>query len=135
MTETALVTSVKGNEVSVICKSEESCKGCSGLFCSAETHVITAKKNSSLEVQTGDLVDLYIPPGKTILQGFIVLVLPLILFILMFKAGGWIISGASEGIKVLFGLTGLAAGFGGSLLYGKINKNTSMPRVVGRRTS
>lgn len=134
MTEIATVKTVEGDEVTVVCKTEESCAGCSGLFCSADAHAIHAVKDSGLEVKTGDLVDLYIPPGKTMFQGFIVLVMPLILFITAFVIGGRIITDATEGIQVLFGLVGLAIGFGASFLYGKSTKKNSMPKILGPHT-
>ena len=131
MTEVATVTKISGNEVSVVCKSEETCGGCSGLFCSAEAHAISAVKDTKLHLSEGDVVDLYIPPGKTMFQGFVVLVFPLMLFIAAFVVGGRIVPNASEGVKVIFGLSGLALGFGASFLYGKATRKTSMPKIVG----
>lgn len=130
MTETATVKSVGTDTVSVVCKTAESCKGCSGLFCSADAHEIRTANPSALTVTPGDVVVIDIPPGRTVFQGFIVLILPLILFIVSFFIGGKVYPSASEAVKVLFGLFGLAAGFGFSFLYGKFRKDQSRPVIL-----
>ena len=134
MVETAIVKSIDGDIFKMSCSDAEGCKSCSSSFCSAEKRVFEAVNPKHIDIEEGDLVDVYLAPGKAVAAGFLVLIVPLLLFVAGYLISGRFISGASEGIQALFGLIGLAAGFGLSFTYSRKRKAASMPTIVGIRT-
>jgi len=133
MTETATVHSIEGDIIKMGCGRAEGCASCSSSFCSADTHLFEAINPKQLEIKTGDLVDIYIPPGKAIFAGFLVLIVPLLLFAAGYLITGSVVAGASEGIRAVIGIAGLAAGFLLSFAYSKKRKADSMPVIVSVR--
>jgi sigma-E factor negative regulatory protein RseC len=78
----------------------------------------------------GDTVEIYLPPGKTIFAGFMVMILPLLLFALGFFLLGLGLPESGEGARVLGGLAGLILGFGISWLYARLTKTRDLPLVT-----
>ncbi|MBN1686178.1 MAG: SoxR reducing system RseC family protein [Spirochaetales bacterium] len=134
MTETAIVKSIDGDTVKMGCGLSEGCSSCSSSFCSAEKRMFEAVNPKGLQIERGDLVDIYIPPGKAVAAGFLVLIVPLLLFVAAYLVAGRVVSGASEGVQALFGLIGLAAGFLLSFAYSRKKKAAGMPVIVSIRT-
>lgn len=134
MVETTTVLSIDGDIVTVGCIAT-GCSSCAGnSFCNIQGKSFTAKNTAKLELKPGDLVEIYLPPGKTIFSGFMVLMFPLILFIAGFILTGRIRPGASEGLQALGGFMGLVLGFGIGYLFGRIKKNSYTPIVQNRIT-
>ena len=133
MTETAIVRSIEGDIIKMGCGEMQGCASCSSSFCSADTHLFEAINPKGLEIETGDLVDVYIPPGKAVLAGFLVLIVPLILFGVGYLVAGKVVTDASEGVRAIFGLAGLVGGFGLSFAYSKKQKAAGMPVIVSVR--
>ena len=133
MVETGIVNSIDGNIVKMGCGPNEGCESCSSSFCSTDTRVFEAINPKGLEIGKGDTVDVYLAPGKTVAAGFLVLIVPLILFATGYLLTGRVAPGASEGIKALFGLAGLAAGFMTSFFYSAKRREKSMPVIVAVR--
>lgn len=133
MVETGIVNSVNGSIAEIGCGPNEGCESCSSSFCSEEKRVFEAINSKGLELNTGDLVDVYLAPGKTVLAGFLVLIVPLILFGTGFLLAGSLINDATEGTQALFGLGGLAVGFYGSFAYSKKRREKSMPVIESIR--
>lgn len=130
MTETAIVRSLDGEVIKLACGHNEGCCSCSSSFCSADTHLFEATNPKGFELKTGDTVDIYLPPGKTVMAGFLVLILPLLLFAAAYLISGQLIDDATEGSKAIFGLLGLAGGFFFSFSFSKKRKASSMPVIV-----
>lgn len=117
----------------VICGcSTSACKSCSGnSFCNIKEREIQAHLPQEIEAGVGDTVEIYLPPGKTILAGFMVMIFPLLLFGLLFFLTGRLWPGAGEGLQVIGGLLGLAGGFGLSWLYSQMTNAANLPRITG----
>ena len=88
MVETGIVNSIDGNIVKMGCGPNEGCESCSSSFCSTDTRVFEAINTQGLDIGRGDTVDVYLAPGKTVAAGFLVLIVPLILF-----ATGYLVTG------------------------------------------
>ena len=131
MIEQGKITDINGDEIVLSCSSlSGGCKSCSGnSFCSTNGKVFSALNDKEIDLKSGDTVEIYLPPGQTMFAGFMVLIFPLLSFILFFAAGSWIFSG-SEGLGVLSGILGLAAGFGITYTYNKISKKKNTPLVT-----
>ena len=133
MKDTATVQSVEGGMVKLICGANEACRSCkANSLCSAKSREVSAVNLKGISIRRGDKVEFFIPPGKTILAGFVVLILPLLTFILAFIMAGRLFPGVGEGLQALAGLGGLAAGFSLSFLYNGLTKKKNVP-VITRR--
>ncbi len=134
MTEISTVISLNKNQAVLGCKST-ACSSCAGdSFCNVKSHTYTALNPQKLEIEQGDEVEVFLPPGKTIFSGFIVLIFPLILFLAGFILTDSFIEGAGEGIQALGGFIGLTFGFGLGFLFGKWKKKQYMP-IIRKKVS
>ncbi len=131
MKEAGTVSRVEGEKIFLSCGTPSACKGCAaGSFCKSRDREIEALNLHHIDIQTGDEVEIFLPPGRTIFSGFVVLIFPLLTFILGYISTASIIPGSGEGIAAVFGLIGLAVGFGMSYLYNKVTRNKNFPEVV-----
>lgn len=131
MTEQAVIKAIHDDMVICGC-STSACKSCSGnSFCNIKEREIEARLPDEIEAAVGDTVELYLPPGKTILAGFMVMIVPLLLFGLLFFLTGRVWPASGEGFRVLGGVFGLIGGFGLSWLYAKITNAHNLPRITG----
>ncbi len=133
MVETGIVSRIDGSIIKMGCGPTEGCTSCSSSFCSTEKRVFEAINPKGLSIDTGDLVDVYLAPGKTIAAGFLVLIVPLILFATGYLLAGRLIPGATEGIRAIFGLIGLSIGFLSSFAYSNKRREKNMPVIVSIR--
>ena len=129
MEETGVISRIEDDVVTVGCATE-SCQSCSSSFCSSERRIFEAANPEGLELRIGDVVDIYMSPGKTVAAGFMVLIVPLILFALAYFISGRLVENIGEGMQALSGLVGLASGFGISFLYGRRRRTGDLPRVL-----
>jgi sigma-E factor negative regulatory protein RseC len=131
MTEQGRITDINGEEIILSCSSlTGGCKSCSGnSFCSTNGKVFSALNGKNIDLKSGDTVEIYLPPGQTIFAGFMVLIFPLLSFIVFYITGSWLFNG-SEGLGVLSGVLGLAAGFGITYMYNKISKKKNTPQIT-----
>jgi len=130
MTETAIVRSIENNVIKLGCGHNEGCSSCSSSFCSADTHLFEAANPKGLDLERGDVVEIYLPPGKTVAAGFLVLIVPLLLFAATYLITGRVMNEPGEGIQALFGILGLSVGFLLSFTYSKRRKAANMPVIV-----
>ncbi|MBT3276157.1 MAG: SoxR reducing system RseC family protein [Spirochaetales bacterium] len=130
MTEKAIINSIDGKIATMGCGPTEGCTSCSSSFCSTDKRVFEAVNSNGLEVKVGDMVNVYLAPGKTVAAGFLVLIVPLIFFAAGYILARKLISEPSEGLQALFGLAGLALGFGLSFYYSKKKREASMPVIT-----
>ena len=129
MTEIATVISHTKHQAVLKCTSA-GCTSCAGnSFCNIKEHTYTALNPQKIEFESGDEVEVFLPPGKTIFSGFLILIFPLILFIAGFLLTGVVVKGAGEGLQALGGFIGLAVGFGVGFLFGRLKKREYMPTI------
>ena len=132
MTQRGTVREVNGDRIVVGCGRSGGCKNCSSTFCDAEDESVFEVANpDSFNVHTGDSVELYLAPGKTILAGFMVLVLPLMLFAALYLVVSRL--SQSDALRAVCGLVGLAAGFCVNFLLKGSKITGSMPVIRGVR--
>lgn len=131
MTEQGKITDINGEEIILSCSSlSGGCKSCSGnSFCSTNGKVFSAFNGENISLKSGDTVEIYLPPGQTIFAGFMVLIFPLLSFIVFYVAGSRLFNG-NEGMGVLSGILGLAAGFYITYWYNKISKQKNTPQIT-----
>lgn len=132
MTEISTVVAVSGHTAILGCTSG-GCSSCAGnSFCNVKAQTYEAKIPKGLELAPGEVVEVYLPPGKTILSGFMVLIVPLIMFLVGFVVTGFVIPGSTEGVRAIGGFAGLILGFGIGYLFGRINRLSYMPSIERR---
>ena len=68
------------------------------------------KNPSDLELTEGDTVEIFLPPGRTVLSSAITFLLPLMLFPAGYGLASSLIPGSDEGISFLVGFGALLAG-------------------------
>ena len=129
MIENGTVVQIEDSIVTLRAVDQEKCKSCSGSFCQVKEKLIKARNRSSLPIAEGDLVEIFLPTGKTIFAGFMILIFPLILFALFYMLSKTLPGFQTEGRQVLAGLVGLSSGFGISYLLFRLNRNPEMPEI------
>lgn len=132
MIEKAKVIKINNNIATLACPDSENCGSCSahGICGGAKDRKFNALKPDRMELSDGDTVEILLPTGKTIGAAFMVMIFPLALFIIFFFLTGKIIENSTEGVKVLGGLIGLAAGFIVNLLLNKNPGKSTLPRII-----
>ncbi len=130
MTELVKIKEIEGSRVLCTCTTS-ACKSCSGSgFCNIKIREIEVRNPKGLEIHPGNTIEIYLPPGKTIFAGFMVMIFPLILFGLFFMITGKIFPGTGEGIRVLAGVAGIAVGFLTSWGYSRITNSRNIPEII-----
>jgi positive regulator of sigma E activity len=131
MTEKAKVLEVHGHQVELGFCDNEACKSCAGSICKVEDKRYRAVNEKGIRLEEGDLVDVFIEPGKTLLASFMLLIFPLVLFFVCYLLGEVLLGIASEGGRVLLGLGGLALGFGINLYVGRLRRGReTLPKII-----
>ncbi len=129
MIERATVQQVSSNEVKVELGSLAACGGCTacGAFVQSSPQILRAGNPRGISLRPGDVVEVGFAPGKAVRAGFMVLILPLLLFLAAFAAAG-ALGVQGDPLKVLAGVGGLAIGFGIAWLRGRSGGN--LPEIV-----
>lgn len=121
---------MKDQLVILSCMDDGSCSSCAGKsFCNVQGKQYTAVNLLNLDIDLGDDVEVYLPPGKTIFSGFMVMMVPLAGFGLGYALISSLSSGR-EGLSALGGFLGLAVGFGVAWLYGITQKRRGQPEIT-----
>ncbi|HLW22030.1 MAG TPA: SoxR reducing system RseC family protein [Sphaerochaetaceae bacterium] len=131
MYEQATVVTVKhNNAIEVSCKTE-ACANChAGTFCSTKGKTFVARNATDRTLRAGDTVELYLPPGKTVLAGFIALLVPILLFPVGYYIPSLFMSAAGEGVRVITGIAGIAVGFLISRYFSKTRSAEYTPEIT-----
>ncbi len=131
MIEQGKIVSIKDETVTLSCSAlSGGCKSCrANSFCSVNGHNFDALNTDKLDLKSGDTVEIYLPTGRTVFSGFMVLIFPLIMFIVLFLAGSGLFH-QGDGVSTLLGLGGLALGFAVTALYNKVYRTRNTPRVI-----
>jgi len=132
MTEKATIIKINDDIITLACGDSAGCGSCAahGICGGAEERNFEAWNADSLELEEGNRVEVLLPTGKTIGSAFMVMIFPLLLFFLFFYAAGLLIDNPGEGIRVLFGLAGIAAGFGFNFLINRKQNKKRMPVIT-----
>ena len=133
MTEQARVIEINGSQA-LLGSIKAICGTCQiRSRCGISEHTYTARNDEGLELHPGDIVEVFLPPGKTIIAAFNIMILPLLLFLAFFLFASRVLGISSEGVNVLIGLLGLGLGLGGNLIYGKLRSEKSLPQITAKR--
>jgi len=114
--------------VEVACP-ESACQGCKNAqLCNVkdQSFDIKVEGTNKKTIAKGDEVKIFLPPGKTIGNTFLTLMVPLLCFPLFYL----IFPIASEGLRFLIGFAGVFVGFGFVALFFKAKKKELYPEVV-----
>lgn len=127
----AEVIDIKNNSQVTVSCSTSACESCqAGGLCSTKGKTFIAKNTSSHRLQKGDIVELYLPPGRTIFAGFIALMVPLILFPVGYYLGIALFPTSKEIIHIFIGILGMALGFSLSGIFSKIKASQYTPEIT-----
>jgi positive regulator of sigma E activity len=129
MNEQGVINKIKGR-IATICINQQCGEGCG--HCSSHGKPITmkAENDMNLELKIGDKVEIYAPEGQAILVGFMIFILPLILFIGFYYMASLLFPGQGAYIPVIAGFFGIGLAFIVNLLFGRINKTTGYPKII-----
>ena len=132
MTEKATVKKIENDIATLVCGDTAGCGSCAahGICGGASERSFEAWNKSGLELNEGDKVEVLLPTGRTIGSAFMVMIFPLLLFFVFFYAAPVIIRDAAEGLRVLFGVIGIAAGFGINFLLNRKQNRRNMPLII-----
>jgi positive regulator of sigma E activity len=131
MTETATVKTISARTLILGCEDEEHCLGCTA-SCGSRERLFEAANPKKLPLQPGDRVEVYLPRANALGAGLLVFVVPLLLFAAGYLLAVPIVGKASDPLKALFGVCGMAIGFAGALLVGRATGGRSLPWVIAR---
>ncbi len=117
------------------CASADSdCHSASGFFAARRDRAFAARNDKQLQLAPGDLVEYYIAPGKAVKAGFLILIVPILIFFLLYYLTGLLWSEAVEAVRVLAGVGGIVLGFLINLAMKKrIRDLPEITRVVHRQ--
>jgi sigma-E factor negative regulatory protein RseC len=125
-----VVSSGPSRKITVTCNTS-SCGEChAGAFCSAKGKNFIAKNIHDLKLSKGDIIELYLPPGKTLFAGFITLLVPLILFPIGYFLPNALSVDPTEPLRILGGFVGIALGFVISGIFSRLKANEYMPSIT-----
>lgn len=131
MYEQASVVSIKEDGMVKVTCGSSACASCkTSAFCSTKDRQFSAYNKTGGPLNAGDVVELYLPPGKTIFAGFIALLLPVLLFPLGYYLPTIFKLNVGEGIQILLGLGGIAVGFLIGRLFSKVKGREYIPEIT-----
>jgi len=130
MTEVGTVIAQNNNQVTLSYERHEGCKNCGSNFCNIESRQIVAINSKHLPLNQGDKVKIYVETGRTVFSSFLLLILPLILFIAGYLLSDNVLPNAGEFIRIGAGAAGLAVGFIGAYFYSRSRKEKDFPQIV-----
>ena len=113
------------------------CEGChASMFCNnKDDNEFVALNPKKVEIEEGDYVELYMPPGSTILSTVLVFALPLALFPVGYLICKAALPAQNEIIHALAGFGAMALAFGISAIITIRHKKKLMPsitKIVGK---
>ncbi|MBN1411228.1 MAG: SoxR reducing system RseC family protein [Spirochaetales bacterium] len=130
MTEEGVICKIDRNEVTIIIEKE--CEGgCHTCSQNKERRFnVVATNAKHLDLKVGNKVEIFVPPAKVIKTGFMVLILPLILFIALYVLTDLLLGIREELFKILSGLGGVALSFVGLFVMRKFKNREDLPEVL-----
>lgn len=132
MTGKGIVRDVTEDSVSVLYCGDGDCEGCHscGHMFEKKEKILQAMNRTSRSLKPGDTVEVFLAPWKAVKAGFLVLILPLLLFLVFYYTGGKFLGIERENIQVLLGMGGIIVGFLINLLRKLTAKHADLPEIV-----
>lgn len=131
MKETGTINRIEGRTIYLYCGASSGCESCSAeSSCKTPERETAALNTQNLSLNTGDTIEINHSMGKTIFSGFTILIFPLLTFIGVFVLAGRFFPGSDEGTQAVYGVLGLAAGFGISVLFNRLTAHRNFPEVI-----
>lgn len=131
MTETAKITSIDGDLVTVLCGpgqgSSLRCNTCGGESCALKARPYAARNVMGLELLPGDVVEISVAPSRALTAGLIVLGIPLAGFALFYAIASQLWQG--DAAATLAGFCGLLVGFLPALIWKRLRTTSDLPEV------
>lgn len=131
MTEKGIITEITGKRIKLSFIDQENCVSCGSKFCTIKNKHFFASNPKDLPLDLGDTVEVNVGTSGAVSASFLILIVPLILFVVFFLLSGALLHIQGEGLRALFGVGGLGAGFLVSFFIGKGKKNR-LPEITGR---
>lgn len=131
MMETGIVRKIERDIVTVECAATPACEGCTICASSEGGRTLEAINRSGEALREGDRVEVRVMASATVQASFLVLILPLALFVLGYFAMQKASPASSEALRVVAGLAGLGAGVGLNFLFR--GRHRDLPEVVAVR--
>ena len=134
MMETGIVRKVEDDVVTVVCSTTPSCEGCTICASSADgARTLQARNRIGAALREGDQVEIRVRASVAAQASFLVLILPLGLFVLGYFVLQALAPTSAEPLRVLAGLAGLGVGIGLNFLFR--GKHRDLPEVVAVRAN
>lgn len=133
MTETGVVKTIVDGVVTVECSPTPACEGCAACSTSDGGRTMEAINRSGTDVRAGDVVEVEVSTSTAVRASFLVLLMPLALFVLLYFIVQKAAPTAPEGLRVAAGIGGLGAGFGLNLLFR--GKHRELPEITAVKSS
>lgn len=129
MTERAIVCEINNSKVRVMIEHDcqEACLHCSQ---KDKKESLLVYNKSHLVLKPGDKVEIYAAPAKTILAGFLVFIVPLLLFIAFYFAGHLLFKSRDDLIPFLCGISGIVFGFLLNVGIKLIRRQEELPEIT-----
>ncbi len=134
MKATGIIKSIDNDTVKIEIYGDGSlCSSCSTGNCSScasaqNGRTYTALNRNNFDLEKGKLVEVELPAGKAVSALLRVIVFPILLFFAGYSFAESL--GASEGLKIAGGFSGLLAGFGINFLFTGKMKKKEMPVIT-----
>ncbi len=130
MYECGVVQKITDKIVTIKCGTNSTCAACKSPICSKKDRIFEVRNTQGFELAEGDEVEFLLPSGRTVFESFLVLILPLLLFILFYYIGKGIFGADSEGKNILCGVLGIANGFLIALFYKRLRGSKDIPIIT-----
>ena len=137
MRQKGTIRELHDDHIVVGCGTTGGCQSCSSVFCSEkegeDESVFQVSNPKGIDLNIGDDVEIFLDPRRTIAAGFLVLILPLILF-----GAGFLIASRYtdlELVQALVGILGLGVGFFIGYLRKKASGDRDLPEIVSVASS
>jgi positive regulator of sigma E activity len=132
MMETGIVRKIEDDLVTVVCSATPSCEGCTACASGADgARTLQARNRTGAPLQEGDEVAVRVSASVAAQASFLILVLPLGMFVLGYFLVQALAPASAEPLRVLGGLGGLGGGIGLNFLLR--GKHRDLPEVVAVR--
>ena len=130
MYECGIVQKITDKIVTIKCGTNSTCAACKSPICSKKDRIFEVRNTQGFELAEGDEVEFLLPSGRTVFESFLVLILPLLLFIVFYYIGKGIFGADSEGKNILCGVLGIANGFLIALFYKRLRGSKDIPIIT-----
>jgi len=130
MYECGVVQKITDKIVTIKCGTNSTCAACKSPICSKKDRIFEVRNTQGFALAEGDEVEFLLPSGRTVFESFLVLILPLLLFIVFYYIGKGIFGADSEGKNILCGVLGIANGFLIALFYKRLRGSKDIPIIT-----